>query len=202
MLSCPFWNVHYDWKKEHEMLQIFTIVLCRKKKVMLIQNDMVNNSRISIKSFNSMQCFWKNRFYHGHKNTSSSLIYLWLWCGLGIFKRPRLFVWYHVVPKRLIISLISLSCMVGKRGRHGGSCLDWLEKRTQRCNYLDDCRQWLSALIKIRLTAQRGVGISGDSVVGRPIQQTILRSSPFDIWSKSQNKRTSHRWPHTPFPAE
>ncbi len=91
------------------------------------------------------------------ENTSSSLIYLHLWCGLGISKRPRLFVWYHVVPKRLIISLISLSCTVGKRGRHGGSCLDWLEKRTQRCNYLDDCRQWLSALIKIRLTAQQGV---------------------------------------------
>lgn len=131
------------------------------------------------------------------KNTSSSLIYLRLWCGLGISKRPRLFVWYHVVPKRLIISLISLSCTVGKRGRHGGSCLDWLEKRTQRCNYLDDCRQWLSALIKIRLTAQQGVGISGDSVVCRPIQQTNLDSLAFDIWSKSRNMRSTHKWSHS-----
>lgn len=143
-----------------------------------------------------MQHFWNIHFYDGDKNTSSSLIYLCLWCGLAISKRPRLFVWYHVVPKRLIISLISLSCTVGKRGRHGGSCLDWLEKRTQRCNYLDDCRQWLSALIKIRLTAQKGVGISRDSVVCRPIQQTNFDSLAFDIWSKSQNIWTTHKWPH------
>lgn len=131
-------------------------------------------------------------FYDGDKNTSSSLIYPCLWCGLGISKRPRLFVPCHVVPKRLIISLISLSCTVGKRGRHGSSCLDWLEKRTQRCNYLDDCRQWLSALIKIRLTAQQGVGTSRDS-----IQQTNRDSEPFDIWSQEQNMRTTRKWPHT-----
>lgn len=78
----------------------------------------------------------------------------------------------------LINPLISTTCSPTGLECSGGSCLDWLQERTQHCNYLDDWRQRLPLLIKALDSCSPSWSSVERQPTNQPTNQWTSQASP------------------------